>query len=70
MRYEEGSTPYELGEPVGEGTLLGTAVFGLIIGIGFVIAGRRGRQLWMTLWGAGLVVASIAYLGAAAAGLT
>ena len=32
MRYQEGSSPFELGEPVGEGTLLGTAVFGLLIG--------------------------------------
>ncbi|KPK40801.1 MAG: hypothetical protein AMJ69_00915 [Gammaproteobacteria bacterium SG8_47] len=70
MRYEQGTTPHELGAPVGEGTLLGTAVLGLFIGIGFVIAGRRGRQLWMTAWGAGLVVASVIYLGAAAVGLT
>jgi hypothetical protein len=62
MRYRIGSTPDELGEPVGQGAILGAAVFSFILGIGFVIAGLRSRHYWLTLWGAGLSLASAAYL--------
>lgn len=63
MRYREGSLPGELGEPVpGDGMLIGTAVFGLLTGIGFVIAGVYGRQRWLTVWGGGLVLSSVTYL--------
>ena len=42
--------------------IVGTAVFGLATGIGFVIAGLRARIYWLVFWGAGLVLASLAYL--------
>ena len=64
MRYREGTSPEELGSPIAEEITVGSAVFGLLLGVGFVIAGLRGRQLWLAVWGGMLVVASIAYLGA------
>lgn len=62
MRYRIGTSPEEAGSP----ELLifaGAAAFGLVIGVGFVVFGWRGRQMWLTVWGAGLVLASLAYLG-------
>jgi len=63
---------YRIGETVEPGLtvtdandsalVVGTAVFGLCTGIGFVIAGVRARMLWLISWGAGLAVASLIYL--------
>lgn len=65
MRYRIGEDPENMqGQPVGEdGLTIFTAVFGLITGIIFVIAGIKGRQRWMQFWGAGLILSSLAYLG-------
>ena len=61
-RYRIGETP-ETGVDANDSPLIiGTAVFGLFTGIGFFIAGLRARMLWLTLWGAGLTIASLAYL--------
>ena len=46
-----------------DGLAIFTAVFSLVTGIGFVIAGIRGRQRWLLSWGVGLVLASLSYLG-------
>jgi hypothetical protein len=69
MRYHQGASPEQLGAPVGQEMVIGAAVLGLLLGIGFVVAGLRGRQLWITAWGGGLVAASLTYLGAAALGV-
>ncbi|MCB1923031.1 MAG: hypothetical protein KDJ27_04670 [Gammaproteobacteria bacterium] len=45
-----------------------TVALGLIIGVVLLWLGRRGRVLWLQVWSAGLVVFSIAYLGAAVMG--
>ncbi len=45
-----------------------TVALALIIGVVLLLLGRRGRVLWLQVWSAGLVVFSIAYLGAAALG--
>lgn len=65
MRYRIGQEPINSqGQPVGEGGLtIFTAVFSLLTGVGFVVAGVKGRQRWLIFWGAGLVLASLAYLG-------
>jgi len=39
-----------------------TMAISIVIGIVFIVAGTRGKILWMRAWGAGLVVLSIAYL--------
>ncbi len=46
-----------------------TVVLALLIGMILWWLGRRGRVMWLQVWSIGLVVFSIAYLGAAAAGL-
>ena len=42
--------------------LLLTAVLGVLIGIVLAVMGKKGKQLWMLVWGIGLVFCSI-YLG-------
>ena len=38
-----------------------TVVLTCLIGIGFVIAGIRAKQIWLTFWGGLSVIAAIAY---------
>lgn len=64
MRYRIGEDVQNLGEPVKDGLVNFSAVLGLLMGIGFVVAGLRAKQAWLTFWGTGLVIASILYLGA------
>lgn len=40
------------------------AGLGLLVGIVLVLAGRYGRQRWLAIWGATLVLASGVYIGA------
>ena len=68
MRYREGERPGDLGEPVSEHMLTLAAVLGLAMGILFIYLGLRGKQMWLVVWGAGLVIASIIYIGAALLG--
>ena len=46
-----------------------TVALALLIGVLLWWLGRQGRVLWLQVWSVGLVVFSIAYLGAAVAGL-
>lgn len=68
MRYHISETSIEPGPPV-DGTFTGAGIYGLVLGLGFGIAGFRARQNWLLLWGALLVIASAAYLLAPALGL-
>jgi len=68
-RYREGEIPGELGPPVFDYLSAGTAVYSVLLGIGLIIAGRRFKQLWMTVWGAGLVIVSAGFLLALCLGL-
>lgn len=61
MRYRIGSDPQEVRQQA-DGMIVGSALFGLVTGIIFVAAGLRARQFWLVFWGAGLVIASVAYL--------
>jgi hypothetical protein len=61
MRYRIGSDPQEAQQQA-DGMIVGSALFGLVTGVVFVVAGVRARQFWLAFWGAGLVVASAAYL--------
>jgi hypothetical protein len=75
MRYEEsaGAPPVETMQVYSQSAGLHfmlnfTVALALLIGVALLWLGRRGRVLWLQVWSAGLVVASIAYLGAAAVG--
>ncbi|MGA7799586.1 MAG: hypothetical protein WCC36_02150 [Gammaproteobacteria bacterium] len=48
--------------------ILFTAMLSLLIGVVLFVLGRRGRQRWLAFWGGSLVLASVIYLLAAAAG--
>ena len=61
MRYREGDTADQL-STLDDTVFMGVAIFVLIMGIGFVLAGLRGRQYWLLSWGIGLVIASIVYI--------
>lgn len=61
MRYREGQE-LPLTQYASDDVLLLTAVLGVIIGIALTALGKFGKQMWMFIWGIGLVVASI-YLG-------
>ena len=65
MRYRIGQEPdINQSQPVGEdGLTIFTAVFSLITGIGFVVAGVKGRQRWLAFWGGLMSLVSVAYLG-------
>ena len=74
MRYEEGSVPLDQMQVYSQSEGLHfmlnfTVALALLIGIALWWLGRRGRVLWLQVWSIGLVVFSIAYLGAAIAGL-
>ncbi|WP_078118159.1 hypothetical protein [Thiosocius teredinicola] len=45
-----------------------TVALALLIGLGLLYLGMRGRVLWLKVWSAGLVVFSVAYLVAASTG--
>jgi hypothetical protein len=62
MRYREGEVPGEVGAAVGSEFLLGAALLGLVIGVVLCVLAVRGKQLWLVIWAAGLVLVSIAYL--------
>lgn len=39
-----------------------TMVIAIVIGLIFIAIGRKGRSLWMLVWGAGLLILAVAYL--------
>lgn len=59
MRYAEGET-LPLAQSASDDMLILTAVLGFFIGLVLVYLGRLGKQMWMWVWGAGLVVVSLA----------
>ena len=69
MRFRETNQQTDNIASVDSDMMLGTAVYTLLVGIGFVLFGVRVRRLWVTFWGATMVLASVAYLVAAMAGL-
>lgn len=62
-RYKEGEIPKEqLAVHSSDDMLLLTSILGFLIGFVLFYLGRKGEQMWMWVWGIGLVVCS-AYLG-------
>ena len=66
MRYKDGEVivPKEqMAAHSSDDMLLLTAALGILIGIALTVLGRYGKQMWMWVWGLGLIICS-AYLGA------
>ena len=63
MRYRIGDTPGQAGISTDQGFFLAIALLSLAIGIGFVLAGIRSRHYWMAIWGTGLALSSVVYIG-------
>lgn len=66
MRYKDGEViiPKEqMAIHSSDDMLLLTAVLGILIGLALTFLGRKGKQMWMWVWGIGLMLCSI-YLGA------
>ncbi|MBX2850005.1 MAG: hypothetical protein KTR16_16890 [Acidiferrobacterales bacterium] len=61
MRYREGEE-LPLTQYASDDMLLLTAVLGTFIGIILTLLGKFGKQMWMFVWGIGLVLISV-YLG-------
>lgn len=62
MRYKIDPTT---GLPLAETSpgMLGSTVFlALLIGMGLLYLGRRGKQLWIVVWSIGLIICSVLYL--------
>ena len=69
MRYRIGEEVQDLdvenlGEPVIDGLLIFSVILGLLMGIIFIVAGKKGKQIWLMFWGTGLVIVSLLYLAA------
>jgi hypothetical protein len=62
MRYRIGETSKQVGPPISGEMLVFAVVLGLLIGVVLFDLGRRGRIMWLTVWGGGLVLVSIIYL--------
>ena len=62
MRYKEGEYIEPLAKNASDDMLVLTAIIGVLVGIVLTILGRMGKQMWMWVWGIGLVFCS-AYLG-------
>jgi len=62
MRYKEEDVlaGYQMAQHSSDGMLLLTAVMGFFIGFILFYLGRLGKQMWMWVWGIGLVIASFA----------
>ena len=72
MRYPEGQAPDpELAYSASmHGMLTLSMIFGIVVGIILLVAGIRGRIMWLKFWSAGLILASVAYLVADFLGFT
>ncbi len=58
-RYKEFDVPPEqLAANSSDDMLMLTAVLGIAIGVVLVILGRVGKQMWMWVWGIGLILSS------------
>ena len=62
MRYRIGESPGTAAASLDQGVFTSMTVLSLAMGIGFIFAGLRSGHHWMTFWGSGLVITSVAYL--------
>lgn len=69
MRYEEAAQQVDSIASVSTDMVLATAIYTLLVGIGFVIFGVRVGKRWITFWGTTMVLAGAAYVTALVAGV-
>ena len=62
MRYRIGEEIQQAGPPISADSLVFAVVLGLLIGVALFGLGLRGRIMWLTVWGGGLVLVSVVYL--------
>jgi hypothetical protein len=71
VRYQEDSLGPVYSQTDGLHFMLNfTVSLALVIGVILLWLAVRGRVMWLKVWSVGLVLASVAYLAAAALGLT
>lgn len=61
MRYRDTGDYQQLGVPVDDNLVFFSIVLGVIMGVGFVVAGIKVKRYWMTIWSVGLIFASLSY---------
>lgn len=61
MRYRDTGDYQNLGVPVDDNMVFFSVILGIFMGIGFVVAGIKVKRYWMTIWGIGLIFASLSY---------
>lgn len=61
MRYRDTGNYENMGAPVDDSLMFYSIFLGIIIGIGFIVFGLRGKRYWMVIWGGGLVIAALSY---------
>jgi hypothetical protein len=69
MRYPATAQQADNIASVSTDMMLGTAIYTLLLGIGFVAFGVRVRKRWIMFWGATMVLAGSAYTIAVIAGI-
>ena len=62
MRYRIGEDPNIDAYGSTDEVVVFTALLSIFIGAILVWLGRRGKQMWLTVWSGGLIVASIVFL--------
>lgn len=61
MRYRDTGNYEQLGMPVDDNLVFVSIIVGIIMGIGFIIAGIKVKRYWMTIWGVGLILSALSY---------
>lgn len=61
MRYRDTGNYENMGTPVDDNLMFYSIFLGIIIGLGFIVFGLRGKRYWMVVWGSGLILASLSY---------
>lgn len=61
MRYRDTGNYENLGAPAGDDMIFFSIILGIIIGVIFIIFGKRVKRYWMVIWGSGLILAALSY---------
>lgn len=61
MRYRDTGDYQNLNVPVDDSLVFFSIIVGIIMGVGFIVAGIKVKRYWMTIWGVGLILASLSY---------